>query len=171
MGKSLTAQVELKVNIFGFYYDVPYISAEYFVNEKFGLEVGTGFNSKKVNEIDSERKSMFFVTAKHYLFDNKGDSYDRIFLGLYLSSQVYYRISSSAFRTTYKIPSFIIGGMIGRKWMYTKNIFMEANLGIGLSNNKITYEPNESVFFINEVERKTKAGVFLSFVVGYRFDN
>lgn len=169
-GKPLTAQMELKVNVYGFLYNVPYLSAEFFLDNNFGLEIGTGLKFKQQNEFVYEKKSMFFISAKHYLAKHKKHLYDNTFLGLFLSGHMNYRITSGMFTVSNKEPSIVFGGMIGRKWMYTDRIFMEANLGLGLTNKKLTYEPSDLViFFGGEPEKEFKSDIFLSFLVGYRF--
>lgn len=171
-GNTIHAQIEVKINAYGFLYKVPYISSEIFMGDNFGLEIGAGLKYKQQNEFIYEKESMFFVTAKRYLSKNKKYLYDNIFVGLYLSGHMNYRISSAQFITSRKEPSLVIGGMIGRKWMYTDKIFMETNLGLGLTKKKYTFEPKDTVLFFGDpLKKKIKTDIFLSFLVGYRFYN
>ena len=169
-GKPLMAQMEVKANLYGFFYDVPYVSTEFFMGKNFGLEIGTGFIFKNQNNSNYEKKSMSFITAKYYLGEHKKDLYDNTFVGLFISSHMDFRIASGMFNISNKEPSLVVGGMIGRKWMYTERLFMEANLGLGMTYKKITYEPSDLLIFFNDpIKKKFKTDVFLSFVVGYRF--
>jgi len=170
IGNALVAQVELKLNGYGFFYDIPYVSVEFFLNKNVGLEVGVGLLNKARGESIYDKKFMFFIVGKRYLFEHNENLYDNTYVGMYVSGQVEYRIFKHMFPANYKEPSFVVGGMIGRKWMYTKKIFMEGNLGLGLKNSKKTFEPNIFVFINDdEITRKWTTDIFLSFLVGYRF--
>ncbi len=169
-GKSLNAQLEVKGNLYGFLYDIPYLSTELFLNKKVGLEFGVGYKFKNSSEISYNKRSMFFVAAKRYLFASNHYEYDNTFVGLYFSNRVNYDIQNQTFRSSQKQSSIIFGGMIGRKWMYTQRIFMEANLGLGFTKSKYVRETSPDIIdLLNPIIKKNKVNPFLSFLIGYRF--
>ena len=165
IGNTSWAQVDVKVNVYGLFFENTYISAELFPNEKTGIEFGSGFRYRNANDGGYEKSALAIVMAKRYLFDYTEYRFDNIYVGMYLSGEMGYSIfneNGMFIRSSIKRSAITFGAMMGRRWMYNERIFMEANLGLGLSSRK------EEQFFIS-TQQNTSTDLFLSFLIGYRF--
>ena len=127
------SQTDVKINPLGLLFGSPDISAEFGINESFGVEPFVGLNFGNIKVGDATFKSSGFRVGglgKYYFGTVKG--LDKFWAGLYLRGGSGSLTTTANGTTTVVDNARLAAGLaVGYKWVSSRNIIFELGFGVG----------------------------------------
>lgn len=168
------AQFEAKVNPLGAIFGRPDLSAEYIVNDNFGVELTAGIifgtvPGASLEGSEKPKQSGFGVKIAGKYYFSPDDGGDGWYGGLYLrqeSEKIDY--ASDSLLGDYNSSVFAAGVEVGRKWVFDSGFLVESAIGVG----RPLSEKREFSSSDDDYNVAFDIGIDLTYklAIGYRFN-